>query len=223
MIFNTIINTLIDTVSDLCYQFSNSSHRLNILQYADDTCLVANSPASCHYLLSMVYDWLQWSGMIAKVPKCKCVASTGKVVDALLQLNGLSVPFTTEPVRFLGMSVQLPTANPDNSRSMALSRLQAMLTAVDDSLLSRSQKLLLYSAGICPRLTWPLLIQEFCISSMEKHIDPLVTRYLKKWAGLCRSCNTAILHLPTGMGGFNLPHLSTLQQDVTSVPALDVT
>ena len=218
VIFNTVINTLIDTVSlraDLGYQFSNSSRRLNILQYADDTCLVANSPASCQYLLSMVSDWLQWSGMTAKVPKCKCVAlqgSTGKAVDPLLQLNGLSIPFATEPVKFLGMSVQLPTANSDNSRSTVLSRLQAMLTAVDDSLLSRRQKLLLYSAGICPRLTWPLLIQEFPISWMEKHIDPLATRYLKKWAGLCRSSNTAILHLPTGKGGFNLPRLSTLHK-----------
>ena len=70
VIFNTVINTLIDTVSlraDLGYQFSNSSRRLNILQYADDT-----------YLLSMVSDWLQWSGMTAKVPKSKCVALLGR-------------------------------------------------------------------------------------------------------------------------------------------------
>ena len=97
-------------------------------------------------------------------------------MDPLLQLNGL---FATKPVKFLGMSVQLPTANSDNSRSTVLSRLQAMLTAVDDSLLSRRQKLLLYSAGICPWLTWQLLIQEFPISWMEKHIDPLATRYMK--------------------------------------------
>ena len=50
VIFNTVMNTLLDTISlrlDLGYRFSNSSRRVNILQYADDTCLVADSPASC--------------------------------------------------------------------------------------------------------------------------------------------------------------------------------
>ena len=87
-----------------------------------------------------------------------------------------------------------------------------MLTAVDESLLSRRQKLLLYSAGICPRLTWPLLIHEFPITWIEKQVDPLATRYLKKWAGLCRSGNTAILYLSNALGGFNLPRLSTLHK-----------
>ena len=71
VIFNTVINTLVDTISmriDLGYQFSGSRRRVNILQYADDTCLVANSPASCQYLLSTVADWLEWTGMAAKVP-----------------------------------------------------------------------------------------------------------------------------------------------------------
>ena len=54
VIFNTVMNTLVETIatrSDLGYQFSRSSRRVNILQYADDTCLVANSPAACQYLL----------------------------------------------------------------------------------------------------------------------------------------------------------------------------
>ena len=217
VIFNTVMNTLIDTVSlrtDLGYKFSNSARTINILQYADDTCLVANSPASCQYLLSMVSDWLRWSGMAAKVPKCQCVSlqgSTGKVVDPLLQLDGVSIPFTTEPVRFLGMSVQVPSTA-SRSRATILSRLETMLTAVDDSLLSRRQKLLLYSAGICPRLIWPLLTHEFPISWLEKQLDPLATRYLKKWAGLCKSGNTTLIYLSNAMGGLNLPCLSTLHK-----------
>ena len=52
MIFNTVINTLVDTVQtrlDLGYSFSNSKHTINLIQYADDSCLLANSPASCQY------------------------------------------------------------------------------------------------------------------------------------------------------------------------------
>ena len=65
-------------------RFSNSRRRVNILQFADDTCLIANSPASCQYLLDTSSNWLQWSGMSAKVPKCQCLSlqgSSGKLAD----------------------------------------------------------------------------------------------------------------------------------------------
>ena len=72
VIFNTVMNTLVDTISsriNLGYQFSSSSRKVKILQYADDTCLVANSPDSCQYLLSRVSQWLGWSGLAAKVSR----------------------------------------------------------------------------------------------------------------------------------------------------------
>ena len=217
VIFNTVMNTLLDTVSlrlDLGYQFSNSNRHVNILQYADDTCLVADSPASGQFLLKIVSDWLQWSGMVAKIPKCQCLAlqaSTGKLVDPHLSLNGVALPFSADPVRFLGMQVQVPR-NESSAREAVLSRLQAMLTSIDETPLTRKQKLLLYSGGVCPRLTWPLLIQEFPTTWMDRQVDSLVTRYLKKWSGLGRSGNVALLYLPRSLGGQNLPRLSTLHK-----------
>ena len=47
---NTVINTLVDTLQThlgFGYTISGSNHQVNLLQYADDTCLLANSPASC--------------------------------------------------------------------------------------------------------------------------------------------------------------------------------
>ena len=211
------MNTLVDTITqrrDLGYQFTNSPRKVNILQYADDTCIVANCPASCQHLLSRVSDWLKWSGMTAKVPKCQCIAlqsSTGKLVDPHLTLNGNTIPFTTQAVRFLGMQVQVPT-NSNSARQVIISRLQGMLTAIDETPLTRKQKLLLYSGGVCPRMTWPLLIQEFPATWMEQEVDSLVTRYLKKWSGLGRPGNTALLHLPRAKGGLNLPCLSSLHR-----------
>ena len=113
VIFNTVMNTLVDTIStriDLGYQFSSSSRKVNILQYADDTCLVANSPASCQYLLSRVSQWLGWSGMAAKVPKCQCMSlqsSTGVFRDPHLHLGGVPIPCTLDPVRFLRLNVHV--------------------------------------------------------------------------------------------------------------------
>ena len=215
VIFNTVMNTLVETISmriDLGYQFSGSRRRVNILQYADDTCLVANSSASCQYLLSTVADWLEWTGMAAKVPKCQCIAlqgSTGKLMDPQLCLNGAVIPFTEDPVRFLGLDLHVPSHN-ISPRPSIISRLQAMLTAVDETPLTRRQKMLLYSAGVCPRLTWPLLTHELPTSWVEKELDSLATRFLKRWSGLTKSANTAILYLPHSQGGLNLPRLSTM-------------
>ena len=200
------MNTLLDTVSlwsDLGYRFSNSHRQVNILQYADDTCLVANSPASCQHLLNTTSNWLQWSGMSAKIPKCQCISlqgSSGKLADPHLTLDGTSIPFSTGPVRFLGMEVQVPK-NSSAAREAVLTRLQKMLQAIDESLLTRKQKLLLYSGGVCPRLSWPLMIQEFPTTWMERQVDSLVTGYLKRWSGLGKSANTALLYIPPPLAG----------------------
>ena len=109
------------------------------------------------------------------------------------------------------MQVQVPR-NEGSAREAVLSRLQVMLTSIDETPLTRKQKLRLYSGGVCPRLTWPLLIQEFPTTWMDRQVDSLVTRYLKKRSGLGRSANVALLYLPRSLGGQNLPRLSTLHK-----------
>ena len=62
-----IFNTVMSTVGESLYSFSNSPRSLTTLQYADDTCLVADGPSSCQKLLQHVELWLEWTGMRAKV------------------------------------------------------------------------------------------------------------------------------------------------------------
>jgi hypothetical protein len=54
------------------------------------------------------------------------------------------------------------------------------------------------------------IIEELPISWVEKKLDAIATLYVKKWAGLARSANFAILYLPQKMGGLNLPLISVL-------------
>ena len=84
------------------------------------------------------------------------------------------------------MQVQIPR-DEGAVRDAVLTRLQGMLSAIDKIPLTWKQKLLLYSGGVCPRLTLPLLTNEFATTWMEDQIDPLVTRYLKRWWGLGKS------------------------------------
>ena len=56
VIFNTVINTLTDTLevkAELSYKLHNSAHRITTLQFADNTCLVASRPAACQQLLNI--------------------------------------------------------------------------------------------------------------------------------------------------------------------------
>ena len=76
-IFNTVMNTYLDGLKRLqqCgYKFSNSLSPLYVLQYADDTCLTADGPASCRTMLDYTDKWLEWSHMEAKVSKCQSMA-----------------------------------------------------------------------------------------------------------------------------------------------------
>ena len=176
VIFNTVINTLVDTLQtrpDLGFSVSNS-HQVNLLQYADDTCITANSPAACQHLLAMVDSWLQWSGMQAKVPKCHCLAlqsSTGKLLDPHLSIQNQTIPFIgSGSIKFLGMTIQVP-ANQSETKIALKTNLERMLKAVDAAPVTRRQKLRLYKAGICPRLTWLLTIQELPITWVEWQLE----------------------------------------------------
>ena len=94
------------------FPFPQLSPPGQLLQYADDTCITANSPAADQHLLDMVDRWLQWSGMRAKVPKCHCLAlqgSTGKLHDPHLSITNQTIPFIgSNSIKFLGMSIQVP-------------------------------------------------------------------------------------------------------------------
>ena len=219
VIFNTVINTLVDTLnirSDLGYSFSRSQKPINLLQYADDTCIIGNSPASCQHLVNIMSTWLQWAGMEAKLPKCANLglqASTGKKIDPKLSLGDQHIPYTLNGYKFLGLMIDVPS-DISKSRKAVVTRLHNMLKKVDGCPLTRKQKFLVYKAGVCPRLSWLLTIEEFPISWVEKDLDPLVSRFLKKWTGMARSANTALLYLPQKDGGLNLPIISSLHKQL---------
>ena len=77
-------------------------------------------------------------------------------------------------------------------------------------MVTRQQKLKLYKVGICPRLTWDLLVSDFPTTWLQTKLQPLATSFLKKWSGLANSADTSRLFLPKANGGLDLPELTTL-------------
>ena len=212
-IFLTVINTLSDTLctsGDLGFSLPIT---INHLLYADDACIISNTPAGCQHLLNMVQRWLEWAQLKAKVQKCRSMiiqASSGKRICPSLTISGDTIPAAEDDAfKFLGMPVRV-YANTNTARSSLQGTLQSMLNAIDETPLTRQQKLRLFKHGVCPRLSWPLLVEVFPISWLERELQPLATKALKKWVGLARPSNTSILFLPTKKGDLALPSLVML-------------
>ena len=133
--------------------------------------------------------------------------SSGKRICPSLTISGDTIPAAEDDAfKFLGM----PVRNNTTARSSLQGTLQSMLNAIDETPLTRQQKLRLFKHGVCPRLSWPLLVEVFPISWLERELQPLATKALKKWVGLARPSNTLILFLPTKKGGLALPSLVML-------------
>ena len=220
VVFNTVMCTLIDALQPLQhlgYNPSGSRHQVHLLQYADDTCLVGNGPSACQELLNQVERWLQWSGMRAKVPKCFSVgikSSTGQPFDPALTLHHQEIPFIrNRPIKFLGYRIQIPMDNTEVKASLH-SKLSDLLQRVDNAPVTGKQKLLLFRSGVCPRIMWDLSISHLSSTWVTTTLEAESTRYLKKWVGLARSANPALLFLPKTKGGMGLPSLVTLWKKV---------
>ena len=212
VIFFTVMNTLSDTLkarSDLGFTLPSSSISIKHLLYADDVCLVSNSTAGCQYLLDLVQQWFECVLLKAKVPKCRSMAiqaSTGRRVSPGLSIAGEVIP-RVEDDTLRSWECQFgsigTTAQPESPSSRIYSRCWPPLMRS----LTRQQKLRLFKFGVCPSLSWPLLIEDFPISWLKKDLQPLPTKALKKWAGLARPLNISVLFLPVKRGGLTIPSL----------------
>ena len=216
VVFNTVMSTMADSLKsmhNLGYKFSGSQRAIHLLQYADDTCLVGDGPASCQRLLKGVERWLDWSKMKAKVQKCHCLAlhaSTAKVYDPKLYFDDQLIHFIgIESIKFLGVNIQVPS-DPKINKERLSNKLTSMLEQVDNAPVTCHQKLLLYRAAICPTLNWDFTINQFPISWVKSNLEATATRFLKRWVGLARSADPSRLYIPKGEGGLDLPAISVV-------------
>ena len=181
VIFNTVINTLVDTLNlkkNLGYCLS-PSHQVNLLQYADDTCIIASSPAAAQSLLDSTSEWLQLSDMKAKVSKCHYLhnkSSSGTLTNPHLTCLNEPIRYVANrSINFLGLPIQFPK-DCNRAKSQLKSLLQSMLEVVDETTLTRKQKVKIYSLGICPRLNWLLTIYEFSLSWVKRQLEATATK-----------------------------------------------
>ena len=139
---------------------------------------------------------------------CGIMSSSSQIFDPDLTIAGEKIPFIrSNPVNFLGGTIKIPS-NQKLSKSHIQQKLLDLLSRVDNTPVTRKQKIHPYKLGICA-FAWsnhsdlPLLW-------LEKTLGPLITKYLKHWSGLAKSANTSRLFLPQSNGGLKLSSFSSL-------------
>ena len=94
------------------------------------------------------------------------------------------------------------------------------LSLVDATLVTSQQKVRLFRDAVCLRLTWDLSLADLPISWVEKNLDTLTTRYLKRWTGqggqVCQHLSAKEQRWPPGSIYFN--HLQKAKVCQGSVP-----
>ena len=165
MVMNTPVDAISQSHQQLGYSLTRSNHRCNLLQYADDTSLLAHGPAACQALLECTEQWLHWAGMKPKVSKCCSLAveaSSGKAYNPQLSFCGERILFISNiTFKFLGAPVSIHSIE-EETRSALTAKLERLLSQVDATLVTGWQKLRLFrdavspvSHGTCPSLISP--------------------------------------------------------------------
>ena len=225
-IFNTTINLLLDHIQTVCpvagYRLSSSAREFSILQYADDTCLIAKNAKKCQQMLHATEVWLDWAGMKPKVSKCRALglqsrtARSSHFFKPQLSLCSEEIPYLeNDATLFLGMPVTSIMSTTGHQESLS-PKLLDLLNRVDSSPITTKQKIRLYKDCVCPHLSWGFRALELPISWVQRELESKAAKSLKKWLQIPQGGNPQLHYLPRADGGLALPALSTLYKQQQS-------
>ena len=193
-IFNTVtclLNSALSSEQHLSrgYKLTINGDKVNQLWFADDGTLVSNSEKNCQLQCDVVERFLNWSGIEAKVVKCRSLAFRSRpkseFYGPMLHICGQQIPFVGEAgAIFLGLPLDL---------SLSTDKIQDMITTkVDEVSLPATLKLKLYRLGICPRLNWLISLADLPLTWIERQAESITTKFLKRWCHLARRANVAV-------------------------------
>ena len=211
-LFNICFQPLLDTigkVSTSCgwsYTFkSDPTINRDVSAFADDLELCSWQPKLCQAQISICDRYLSWSRtMQARPNKCfsaamrqsNSIGSSGVTgydrFDPCLSIAGGRIQYLDDgDFKYLGRLLNT-TASEITSRTQLQAKLKTLLSIVDDSLLPGTSRLWLYHHFVVPKLSWAFLTLDLTLTFVKK-LQAMAVAFLKKWSGLPRCANTAIL------------------------------
>jgi len=228
ILFLAVFNLCLDLLKEhnnLGYHIRGTSITSTVKAYADDLTLITKNPTDNQKLLDVVDTFLKWTRtMKAKPSKCRSHAMKKSVpntrqrqqgqrshyspFDPLLKINGENIAYIhSEPIKFLGKLIYKDLKD-DEIRLKVKKKLNDMLVTTDKCQLSGIMKMWIYNNAIIPRVTWEFTIYNFPVTFVEG-LEAICTKYLKKWAGICRSMTVSALYRSRDRFGLQLKRLTT--------------
>lgn len=198
---------------------------VNHQAFMDDLTLITRNRFQCQKAIDRLMEVLEWSRCLKLKPaKCQTFAMkvfTGEeadtspsqgtaysMFDPQLCLQGQKLAFIgKERCRLLGRHWDSTLSEEGNLTGLT-DRLQKLLDRIDSLPLTGPMKIWIYNHYIIAQVTWPLLIYDFSLSSIQ-NLEKKVSVYLKKWSGLTKPANMAVLYLPKSKFGQGMVKLST--------------
>ena len=163
----------------------------------DDIDLMSESVSGVQTLLSRCSTALKWAGMDFRCDKCRSIVIIkGKTVITDEDSFQPSIPsIHAMPIKFLGRIID-GSISDKNSIDEIETKLLEGLSIIDKSFFSGTQKLWILQHLLIPRIQWPLMIYDVCISFAHR-LEQKVSTYIRKWLRLHRSTTNLCLYSST--------------------------
>ena len=237
LLFNMTFNTFIQHIKSQKYRqlgFWNTIENgitlnpLHWFQFADDAAVISGGEKENQILLNRFTIWCRWSDMIIRVDKCSTFGIKKQLTKSIqylpkLFVNNCLVPRVEigESFRYLGRYFNFNMSDNDH-KSEILDTLTDFLNKIDQLPLHPKNKIRLYSQYVLSKISWHFTISDIGKTWVNETLDPIVSKYIRKWLELPISATLSNILLPYNRFGLNvvLPSTKFLQCQTISRKAL---
>ena len=237
LLFNMTFNTFIQHIKSHKYRqlgFWNTIENgitlnpLHWFQFADDAAVISGGEKENQILLNRFTIWCRWSDMIIRVDKCSTFGIKKQLTKSIqylpkLFVNNCLVPRVEigESFRYLGRYFNFNMSDNDH-KSEILDTLTDFLNKIDQLPLHPKNKIRLYSQYVLSKISWHFTISDIGKTWVNETLDPIVSKYIRKWLELPISATLSNILLPYNRFGLNvvLPSTKFLQCQTISRKAL---
>ena len=237
LLFNMTFNTFIQHIKSQKYRqlgFWNTIENgitlnpLHWFQFADDAAVISGGEKENQILLNRFTIWCRWSDMIIRVDKCSTFGIKKQLTKSIqylpkLFVNNCLVPRVEigESFRYLGRYFNFNMSDNDH-KSEILDMLTDFLNKIDQLPLHPKNKIRLYSQYVLSKISWHFTISDIGKTWVNETLDPIVSKYIRKWLELPISATLSNILLPYNRFGLNvvLPSTKFLQCQTISRKAL---
>ncbi|XP_063420791.1 uncharacterized protein LOC134706007 [Mytilus trossulus] len=166
--------------------------------FMDDLTITTDTHVQARWVLKALEETVTWARMAFKPRKSRAlIIRKGKSTHQVeLKVQGEVIPSIIDnPIKCLGKWYDDSLSDKNNIRKIEQQVSEGMRN-IDKTGLPGKLKAWIYQHGLLPRISWPLMLYEITLSTVEK-LERTINRHLRKWLGVPPSFTTVGLYSRT--------------------------